>query len=97
MNRRTTKCMIVLGLFFVALPEPAPAQSDARPIGIFGSYRIAQGTEPIEIAAKRRQRARLPACPLNAGATTTCTCPVTGGSNQICKPGEVCSTAGCGG
>ena len=62
-----------------------------------GGWSSSEGAKPIEIAAKRNQRVRLPACPLNAGATKTCTCSVSGGSIQICKPGEACSNAGCGG
>ena len=96
MNRRRTKCMgALLVLLFVALLAPARAQSDG-PSGIL-SYKVEEGSKLIEIAAKRKQRASLPRCPLNAGATATCTCSVSGGSSQICKPGEVCSTAGCGG
>ena len=88
-------CMTLLGFLFVAaLPGPASAQSNA-PAGIW-SYRLEEATKPIEIAAKRK-RARLPACTLNAAATKACSCAVTGGSPQTCQPGEVCSTAGCGG
>ena len=94
MNRRITKCMMILGLLVLALLESAPAQNVA-PAGGIWSY--SEGTKPIEIAAKRKRSARLPACPLNAAATKTCTCSVSGGSAQICKPGEACSNAGCGG
>jgi hypothetical protein len=94
MNRRITKCMMLLGFLFLALPESAPAQTVA-PTGGIWSY--SEGTKPIEIAAKRKQRVRLPACPLNAAATKTCTCSVSGGNTQICMPGEACSSTGCGG
>jgi len=95
MNRKTTtQCLMLLGILFVTLPQPASAQSTAAPIGQIWSY--GEGARLIEIAAKPKQRSRLPACPANAGATTTCSCPVSGKSPQICKPGEVCSSAGCG-
>ena len=93
MSRRITKCMMVLGLLFIALPESALAQN-VVPAGGFWSY--SEGTKPIEIAEQRKQRVP-PACPINAAATRTCTCAVSGGRSQICKPGEACSTAGCGG
>ena len=75
MNRRITKCMIVLGLFFLALPQSAPAQNVAPTGGIWSH---SEGTKPIEIAATQKQRV-LPACPVNAAATKTCTCSVSGG------------------
>jgi hypothetical protein len=93
-RRRSTKCMMLLGLLFLALPESVSAQSVA-PTGGIWSY--SEGTQPIKIAAKHKQRVRLPACPLNAAATKTCTCSVSGGNAQICRPGEACSTTGCGG
>jgi hypothetical protein len=96
MNRRTTtKCLMFFGLSLLALPQPVPAQSAAPSSRGIWSY--SEGDKLIEVAAKRKQRARLPSCPVNAGATTTCSCPVSGKSAQICMPGEVCSTAGCGG
>ena len=95
MYRLRTICMTLIGLLLViALPELAPAQS-AAPAAIW-SHRIDEAPKPIEIAAKRKQRA-LPKCVLNAGATKACSCPVSGGSSQVCRAGEVCSASGCGG
>ena len=94
MNRRITKCMMLLGFLSLALPGPAPAQTVAPTGGIWSYGEVIQ---PIEIAAKHKQHVRLPACPVNAAATKACTCSVSGGKSQMCMPGEACSSSGCGG